>query len=200
MAKLLVVQASPRGNNSISRKVTDTLVQKLRAKTPDLEVSTRDLTLNPPPHIDLETIGAYYTPEDSRTPEQQQKIKLSDELVDELLAADEIVISSPMWNFSVPSALKAYIDHIVRSGRTFSFRSGSLEGLVKNKKVYVVSASGSVFSSGPFEAFDHLNGYLKHVLGFIGITDITFLRAEGLNDPANQHDILDRIETEIEAL
>lgn len=200
MNQLLVIHASPRGQDSISRKSSDLLIKKLKSKNPTLQVKVRDLSVEAPPHVDYALVGAFFTPPESRSAEQNEKIKLSDSLVDELFESDTILISTPMWNFSVPSALKAYIDHIVRAGRTFSFAKGYPEGLVTGKKVYVLTASGSVFSSGPFSSYDHLNSYLPQVLGFIGMTDVTVLRSEGLNDPAVQVKAYEKLQAEVEAL
>ncbi|MDB5756261.1 MAG: FMN-dependent NADH-azoreductase, partial [Massilia sp.] len=106
--------------------------------------------------------------------------QLSDALVDELLAADVIVIGAPMYNFSVSSTLKAWIDHVARAGRTFEYGATGPVGLVTGKKVFIVTAAGGVYSEGPSQAYDFLGTYLRSVLGFIGMTDITFVRAEGL--------------------
>jgi FMN-dependent NADH-azoreductase len=117
------------------------------------------------------------------TPEQKKAIERSDRLVDELLGVDTLVISTPMWNFGVPSSLKAWIDHIVRAGRTFRFTENGLEGMLKGKKVYVVVSSGSVFSTGAFQAFDHVAPYFKSVFGFMGVLDVELIRVEGTNTP-----------------
>ncbi len=110
-------------------------------------------------------------------------IKQSDEAVREILDADIIVINAPMWNFSVPSALKAWIDHISRSGVTFTYSDKGPVGSVKGKKVYVVIASGGIYSEGPSKAVDFVEPYLKSVLGFLGMTDLTTYRVEGLSIP-----------------
>jgi FMN-dependent NADH-azoreductase len=183
MKKLLVIESSPRGEQSVSRKVTKDLVEKLKAKE-QFELVHRDLIKNPLPHVDGTMVQAYYTPVEAQDARLKAAVAPSNAAVDELLAADVIVIGLPMWNFGLPSVLKAWIDHIVRAGRTFSFEGGQLTGLVKNKEVYLVMASGSVFSNGPFASYDFVVPYMKAVLGFIGVTNVHVVRAEGLNDPA----------------
>ena len=125
-------------------------------------------------------MGAFFTPAEQRTPEQAQTVQISDALVDELLAADVIVIGAPMYNFSVSSTLKAWIDHIVRIGRTLQYTATGPVGLVSGKKVFIVTATGGVYSEGPAKAYDFLGTYLRSVFGFIGMTDVTFVQAEGL--------------------
>jgi FMN-dependent NADH-azoreductase len=125
-------------------------------------------------------MGAYFTPAEQRNAEQAHAIKTSDALVDELLAADTIVIGAPMYNFSVTSGLKAWIDAIARAGRTFQYGANGAEGLVKGKKVYVFVATGAAYSEGPYAAYDYVTTYLRAVLGFLGMTDVTFIVAEGV--------------------
>ncbi len=195
MTKILVIESSPRGDQSVSRKVTQDLVAKLKAKG-GAEIITRDLSKNPLPHLDGNILQAFFTPPEARSEALKAAIAPSDKAVDELLGADTIVIGLPMWNFGLPSVLKAWIDHIVRAGRTFSFAGGKPEGLVKNKEVYLVVASGSVFSAGPFSGHDFVVPYVKAVLGFIGITNIHVVRAEGLNDPAVAANALEKARTQ----
>ena len=183
MKKILAIEVSPNGELSSSRQVSQYLLQRLKSQHGGTETLLRDLATNPPPHIDGLTVGAYFTPEDQRSDSQKKAVRFSDELVDELLSTDVLVISTPMWNFSLPSALKAWIDHVVRAGRTFSFGANGPEGLVRGKQAYVVVSSGSVFSEGAFQAYDQLLPALKTALGFIGITDVEVIRVEGTNDP-----------------
>ena len=119
MKRLLAIHSSPSKNNSVTRQLAEHLIQQWRQQNPDSTITERDLALTPPPHLDEETIGAFYTPEADRTPEQANKIVLSDELIEELIAADAIVIGSPMHNFSISSLLKTWIDHVARVGKTF---------------------------------------------------------------------------------
>ena len=141
---------------------------------------TRHLSENPVPHVDPALIGAYFTPAEQRNEGQKKAIALSDQLTDELLSADIVIISSPMWNFSIPSTLKAWIDHVVRVGRTFKYTEKGPEGLLSGKqKLYIVSSSGGIYSAGPAQVMDHLTPYLRAVFQFLGVTDVTELRAEG---------------------
>lgn len=189
---IFILHASPRSKDSTSRQISGELLTKIREKHKVGKITTRDLNLTSLPHVDEEMIQSYFTPPSERTPQQEKKIQLSDELVDELLDANIIIISTPMWNFSVPSHLKAWIDHIVRAGRTFSFATGKPEGLLKDKKVIVVTSSGSVFSEGPFASYDFVVPYFRALFGFLGMTDLQFIRVEGLNDPSATPGILSR--------
>ena len=198
MKNILVIESSPNGDQSVTRKITKQFVQKLRAKYPEAKIVTRDLIQTPAPHLDGQTIQAFFTPPDQRSAELQKAILTSDELTDELLAADTIVLAAPMWNFSVPSVVKAWIDNISRAGKTFSYGPEGLKGLAGGRKVYVVTSSGSVFSEGPYVSYDLFVPYLKTFFGFIGITDVTLLRAEGVNDPAAQATSIQKVEAQIE--
>ncbi len=150
-------------------------------KHPDSKVITRDFGTNPLPHLTGAVIGAFFTPPDKRDAALSEAIKLSDQVVDELIAADVIVIGSPMWNFGIPSSLKAWIDHIVRAGRTFKYGASGPETLLPSgKKVIIVSARGGVYSDGPMKMMDYQETYLKAILGFIGLHNVSFVRAEGI--------------------
>lgn len=187
MKKILVIHASPNGAGSTSRQVTQKVIDQLKAKHSQVEVIERDLDKNPPGHITGAHVGAYYTPAEQLTAEQKNLLQASDGYITDLLAADILVIGTPMWNFNVPSVLKAWIDHVVRVNKTFSFAGGSLQSLVQGKKCYLALSSGSVFSSGAFMSYNHQGPYLRSVLGFIGITDVTEIVAEGTNTADQQH-------------
>lgn len=176
---ILVIDSSPNGANSLSRKVAADTVAQLQAKYPGSTVTTRDLDKNPLPHLTGETVAAFFTPPDSRTPELAAAIKLSDAVTDELLAADIIVIGVPMWNFNIPSVLKAWVDHICRRGRTFAYSATGAEGLAKGKTAYLALSRGANYSEGPYKAMDFHDTYMRGVLGFIGITDVHSIIAEG---------------------
>ncbi|QGZ41666.1 FMN-dependent NADH-azoreductase [Pseudoduganella flava] len=180
MANVLYINSSVRSSGSLSRQLSAEFIGKWQANHPTDTIVERDLAANPVPHLTEEMLGAFFTAPDQRTAAQAQTVKLSDDLVDEVLAADVIVIGAPMYNFSVPSGLKAYIDHIARAGRTFKYTDKGPVGLIEGKKVYVFTASGGVYSEGPAAGYDFLATYLKAVLGFLGITDISFIRAEGV--------------------
>jgi FMN-dependent NADH-azoreductase len=180
MKKILLVESSPRGSDSYSHQAAGSIVNELQKHDPRAKVLVRDLGQNPPPHVGQAFItGIYATPE-QRTPEQAKAIELSDTFIDELFAADTIVVAVPMHNFGLPSTLKAWIDHISRRERTFTFSSNGPEGLVKGKRAILVLASGGVYSNGPMKAFDFAEPYLRAALGFIGITDVEVVRVEGV--------------------
>jgi FMN-dependent NADH-azoreductase len=180
MATVLHINSSVRQNGSLSRQLGAEFVAKWQEANPSGTVVTRDLAASPVPHLTEQMMGAYFTPAEQRNADQAHTIKTSDALVDELLAADTIVIGAPMYNFSVTSGLKAWIDHVARAGRTFKYGANGPEGLVSGKKVYVFVASGGVYSEGPAAAYDHVTTYLRSVLGFLGMTDVTFVVAEGV--------------------
>ena len=176
MPKLLVVEASPRGPDSVSRQLAERFAALWRQNHGG-EVVVRDLATSNVPYVSLPWIGGAFTPADQHSPEMQQAIKVSDEYIAELLAADEIVIGTPMYNFSTPALLKSWIDHVVRAGVTFSM---SYEGLVKGKKATVIIASGGNFAPGtPYASLNVASNYLKQILGFIGISDVTIILAGG---------------------
>ena len=177
MPKLLSIVSSPRGDYSVSKVLTSTFVETWKSNHPDGDVVTRDLTKTELPFVDLPWIAGAYTPAEQHSPEMAKALKISDQLIAELEAADHIVIGTSMYNFSTPANLKAWIDHIVRIGRTFTM---SYEGLLKNKKVTVIIASGSVYTPGShLESYNKETGYLQQIFGFIGMTDVTFVLAGG---------------------
>lgn len=198
MKNLLVIQSSPRGKSSVSRQLTSELVEKI-VQQGEVKVVERDLSVHPLPHLQEEQITGFYTPVEKRSEVLKEAVRLSDEAVAELFAADVIVISTPFWNFSVPSVLKAWIDHVARAGVTFSYGPDGVKGLVTGKKVIIVASSGGVYSSGPGQVMDFLGPYLKAVLGFLGITDVSFIRAEGVSDPKAQGKALDLAHENLEA-
>ncbi|QDL11824.1 FMN-dependent NADH-azoreductase [Brasilonema octagenarum UFV-E1] len=184
MAHLLHIDSSPRGERSHSRRLTREFVEARVQAHPGDVVTYRDVGRKPVPHVDEPWIAAAYTPPEQRTPQLQESISISDQLVDEFLAADLYVIGIPMYNFSVPSTFKAYIDQIVRPGRTFVFEpedaANPYKPLVLNKKMLIITARGdSGFGPGERnEKLNHQDPYLKTVFGFLGITDITFIHVE----------------------
>ena len=170
MRTLLVIEASPRGERSLSRGLTRRFVDAWRANHPDGRVVERDLMTTDLPYVTLPWLGAYFTPPHQHTPEMKGLLRLSDELVDELLAADDIAIGTPVYNYNVPAVLKAYIDHIVRKGRTLGFAG---EGLVHGKQCTLLIASGGVYTEGsPIRDRDIATTYLRMILRIIGIVDV----------------------------
>ena len=198
---ILHVSSSPLGDKSVSRELSASLIDHLLKQYPDSTLINRDLVATPPPHLNGLVIGGFYTPADQRDETLNNAVKLSDELIGELKKADIIVIGAPMHNFSIPSSLKAWIDHVARVGETFSYGENGAEGLLVGKKTYVTSARGGVYSQDPMASLDHQETYLKTVLDFIGLTDVIFIRAEGvaMGDEAAEQAIT-QAKTQIEQL
>ncbi|GLQ97544.1 FMN-dependent NADH-azoreductase [Dyella mobilis] len=171
--KLLHLDASSLGQHSVSRALTAAVVAQITRETPDLSVTYRDLTAQPLPH---------WTPV---VDAQSEAAKLGEAIMDEFLAADIVVIGAPMYNFSIPSQLKAWIDRIAVAGKTFSYTESGPKGLVSGKRLIVASSRGGVYSTGPAAAMDFQESYLRTVFGFLGVTDIEFIRAEGVNMSAD---------------
>lgn len=167
--KVLHLDASPLGQQSVSRELTAAIVAQLRKENPLLNISYRDLSTNALPH---------WTP---TADAESDASKLGREVMDEFLMADVIVIGAPMYNFSIPSQLKAWIDRILVAGRTFRYTEKGPEGLAGGKRVVVASSRGGVYSTGPAASMDFQEAYLRTAFGFIGITDVQFVRAEGVN-------------------
>lgn len=181
MANLLVVNASPMQSNSNTRALVDVFEKQWSAKNPLGHIAYRDVGVNPPPHLDEATIGAFYTDPADLTEQQQQLISLSEAMIAEVEQAEVIVFGSPMHNFSITSGLKTWIDNVARRGRTFRYTANGPEGLLGGKKVYIISARGGRYHEGsPAELMNHEDTYLKTVLGFLGITDIVTIHADGV--------------------
>jgi len=179
MPTILHLDSSPLPT-SISRELTREFVATWKATHPDGTVIYRDLAANAPKPLDAAWVFASYSPEASRTPEQKTLLAPSEELIAELSRADEYVIGVAMHNFAIPSVLKLWVDQIVRVGRTFSYGANGPKGLLQGKKATVLSASGGVYNAGtPAAAVNFMDPYLKMVLGFIGVTDTTFVTAAG---------------------
>jgi FMN-dependent NADH-azoreductase len=183
MANILHIDTSPRGERSISRQLSYEFITSWKDTHLNDTVTYRDLGHHPVPHVDELWIAAAFTPPDARTGELTEAIKLSDGLIDEFLAADRYVFGVPMYNFNVPSTFKAYIDQIVRVGRTFAVNENGYQGLVdSSKKVLIITSRGSSFRPGtPEAAYDYQEPYLRAILGLIGLTDVSFIHADGLN-------------------
>ena len=177
MSKLLLVQTSPRGEHSVSRHVTQRFVQEWRARHPAGDIVDRDLSDTPLTFVDAAWLQAYFTPPSQHSKDMIDTLRLSDKLVAELLAADHIVIATPVYNYNVPASLKSWIDHIVRKGVTLGHDG---KGLVTGKKATVLLASGGSYQEGsPIRDRDIATQYLRLVLSVIGITDVTFVAGGG---------------------
>lgn len=181
--KILHLISSPRNEASVSIQLGNAIVAQLQSKYPHSAVTTRNLVTTRFPHLEEAHLNAFFTPPESRSAELAEAVRHSDEAIAELMDADTIVVGVPMYNFSIHSALKAWIDHIMRAGITFRYSAAGVEGLVKDKKVYLAIATGGVYSEGPMKTADFTEPYLRSILNFIGITDIITYRAEGLAVP-----------------
>jgi FMN-dependent NADH-azoreductase len=180
MPTLLEIDSSPLTETSISRQLTAEFVRNWKLANPEGTVITRDLAATSIPPINAAWVGAAYTPDAGRTPEQRELLRLSDTLIGELETADEYVLGVPMHTFSVPSTLKLWIDQVARVNKTFSYATGSPVGLLKGKKATVVITSGGKYDAGTAMAsFNFVEPYLRTVFGFLGVTDTTFVTAGG---------------------
>lgn len=181
MKTLLYISVSPRGNYSISRQLGDAAVNSWKAKNQGGRVIERDLAKTALTFVDLDWIQGAFSPPEYRNENHKKALALSDQLVAELLDADEIILSTPMYNFAIPAALKAWIDHVVRAGKTFRYNAaGRPEGLVSDKKVLVIVASGGSYAeSSGMTAFDHEVPYLRLIFGYMGILNVRFVQAGG---------------------
>jgi FMN-dependent NADH-azoreductase len=175
---ILHITSSARGSASYSNRVARKVLDELAAANPGATVTLRDLARDPLPHIDDDFVVATKSPEGPQTERQRALLARSDALVDELFAADVIVIAAPMINFTIPSTLKSWIDHVARAGRTFSYGAAGPQGLVTGKQVILIGARGGVYADAG-QALDFQLPYLKSVLGFLGMTDVTVLEVEG---------------------
>jgi FMN-dependent NADH-azoreductase len=197
MAHLLHIDASPRGERSHSRRMTREFVEQWKQAHPDDTVTYRDIGRNPIPHVDEPWIAAAFSPPEQHTPELREAIHLSDRLVDEFLSADVYVIGVPMYNFSISSVFKAYIDQIVRVGRTVAFEPNDsanvFKPLVLGKRMFIIETRGDsgYKTGGPYEKMNFHDPYLITVFGFMGITDITFIHVE--NDEYGGHKLAESI-------
>lgn len=200
MDTILFIEASPRGKDSASRSVSDTLAARLAGRYPSARLVRRDLAAEHLPHLDDITLRAISTKDAAEAERLKEAACQSDRLTDELLAADLLVIATPMWNFGIPSALKAWIDLVVRPGRTFRYADGGVQGLAQGKKAILVLASGGVFTDGPWRPWDFVEPYLRQILGFIGIAEVQTVRVEGMNIPDLAGDAMPKANKAVEAL
>lgn len=175
---ILQINGSARSEGANSTRVASDIVTRLKAANPQASVVQRDLARNPAPVVDEAALGALFTPAEQRTPEQSARVAESDALIAEVQAADVIVIGVPMYNFSISAQLKNWIDAIARAGVTFRYTENGPEGLLKGKKVFVAFARGGRYRGS---AADTQTPFLQTVLGFLGMTDVRLVYAEGLN-------------------
>jgi len=180
--KLLHIDSSPLGGNSVSRELTRRIVTQWRATHPNTQVELLDLAKDAPGHLNADSLGFRLgVNAEGQSDVQRRENELSEKLVSQLLAADVIVVGAPMYNFGVPSQLKAWIDRVAQAGRTFKYTEKGPVGLAAGKTVIVASSRGGMYSSNPALAgLDHQESYLQTVFGFFGITDLRIVRAEGV--------------------
>ena len=192
MKKILNIISSPRGADSYSIQLANALLDKLKMEYPGSQVKTVNLVEKHFPHLEESHLASFFTPAPQHTEKDKEAIRHSNEAIGEIMDADILVIGAPMYNFGIHSTLKAWIDHVVRAGVTFSYSDKGAQGLVKGKKVYLILATGAVFSDGPLKAHDFVEPYLRWMLGFIGLTDITTLRVEGTAFPDQKDTALEK--------
>lgn len=178
MATLLYVKGSIFGDHGQSSQLAEKLIAKWKAKNPAGEVVVRDLSVDVPPYLDAERVTALFTAAEEQTEEQKAVTAYSDGLINEIRNADAIVLGMPMYNFTIPAQLKSYLDHLCRAGVTFKYTENGAVGLLESKPVYVVTARGGNYKG---TALDTQTPFINTILGFIGLTDVTMIHAEGLN-------------------
>ncbi len=178
MSKLLVIESSARQQGSVSRQLTAQFIANWQAANPSDQIKVRDLAIDQVPHLDANLLGGWMTPAAQQSTAEQAALALSNSLTDELLAADVLVLAAPMYNFTIPSTLKAWLDHVLRAGVTFKYTENGPQGLLGGKRAFVLTARGGIYAGS---AMDHQEPYLRQALAFIGIHDVSFIHAEGLN-------------------
>ncbi|MFJ7142980.1 MAG: FMN-dependent NADH-azoreductase [Pseudomonas protegens] len=185
MSRVLIIESSARQQDSVSRQLTQTFIQQWQAAHPGDSITVRDLARNPVPHLDANLLGGWMKPAEQRSAAEQDSLQRSNELTEELLAADVLVMAAPMYNFAIPSTLKAWLDHVLRAGVTFKYTDTGPQGLLTGKRAYVLTARGGIYAGS---SADHQEPYLRQVMGFIGIHDVEFIHAEGLNLGGDFHE------------
>lgn len=180
MKRVLHLISSIQGNQSYSLKLSKAVVEKVIEKYPGSIVEEVDLNDLNIPHLNPKLLQSMFTPGDQLTAETRASLRYSNEAVEQLLAADIIVVGAPLYNFTIPSSLKAWIDHITRAGITFGYTENGPVGLVTGKKVYVAMSSGGIYADGPGKSSDFVAPYLQTVFGALGMKDLTVFRAEGV--------------------
>lgn len=178
MSRVLIIESSARQQGSVSRQLTQQFISQWQAAHPADQITMRDLAINPVPHLDSTLLGGWMKPAEQRNEVEQLALERSNQLTDELVAADVLVLAAPMYNFAIPSTLKAWFDHVLRAGVTFKYGETGPQGLLIGKRAYVLTARGGIYAGS---SLDHQEPYLRQVLGFVGVHNVTFIHAEGLN-------------------
>jgi FMN-dependent NADH-azoreductase len=182
--KILNIVTSLKGDASFSNKLSNAILEKLKAEHGEIEVQILDLSRTPLPYVTELQVSAVYVPAELHTDAQKDALKYSDAAIKDVVEADIIVIGVPLYNFGIPAVLKGWIDQIARAGKTFNYDENGPKGLLTDKKVFLSIASGSIFSEGPFKSYDFSESYLRTVFSFLGITDVKTFRVEGTAIPA----------------
>jgi FMN-dependent NADH-azoreductase len=195
---ILRISTSIKGNYSQSAQLGQAILQKILTSNPEAEVLERNLSEEDVPHLTPTFFQALYTSPQNLTSAQQLALQFSDRSIEELQDADILLLEVPMYNFTIPSSLKAWIDHILRAGKTFRYTENGAEGLVKNKKVLLAISTGGIYSEGPQQSFDFTESYLRATLGMMGITDIEAIRIEGTGIPEFKDVALDKALLQLE--
>ncbi len=178
MSRVLVIESSARQQGSVSRELTQQFIANWQAAHPADQIQVRDVAAEPVPHLDATLLGGWMTPSEQQTEAEKAALARSNQLTDELLAADVLVLAAPMYNFAIPSTLKAWLDHVLRAGITFKYTETGPQGLLTGKRAFVLTARGGIYAGS---GLDHQEPYLRQALAFIGIHDVQFIHAEGLN-------------------
>lgn len=178
MSRVLIIESSARQQGSVSRQLTEQFISQWQAAHPADQIQVRDLARDPVPHLDADLLGGWMKPVEQRSAIEQAALERSNQLTDELLAADVLVMAAPMYNFAIPSTLKSWLDHVLRAGLTFKYTETGPQGLLTDKRAYVLTARGGIHTGSHS---DHQEPYLRQVMAFIGIHDVAFIHAEGLN-------------------
>ncbi|MEA1606770.1 FMN-dependent NADH-azoreductase [Pseudomonas spirodelae] len=178
MATIQVIESSARQQGSVSRELTEQFIATWQAAHPEDQIKVRDLAVDQVPHLDANLLGGWMTPVEQQSEAEKAALALSNQLTDEVLAADVLVLAAPMYNFAIPSTLKAWLDHVLRAGVTFKYTETGPQGLLSGKRAFVLTARGGIYAGS---TQDHQEPYLRQALAFIGIHDVSFIHAEGLN-------------------
>ena len=185
MSHVLIIESSARQQDSVSRQLTRDFIQQWQAAHPGDQINLRDVAANPLPHLDADLLGGWMKPAEQRSMPEQEAFERSNHLTDELLAADVLVMAAPMYNFTIPSTLKAWLDHVLRAGITFKYTPTGPQGLLQGKRAIVLTARGGIHAGA---GSDHQEPYLRQAMAFIGIHDVEFIHAEGLNMSGDFHE------------
>lgn len=179
--QILHIDSAITGNNSITRELTADILANLQQAHPEAKVDYLDLAVNAPSHLSAQSLG-FRTGQEAATEIERQENAISEALVTQFLAADVIIVGAPFYNFTIPTQLKAWLDRIAQAGRTFKYTATGPVGLAGDKKVIIASARGGAYStSAAGQAMEHQESYLKVIFGFMGVTDVTIVRAEGVS-------------------